>query len=66
MNSQNAMQDDTVRSWKAYTADPARDAGPVRAVELEDELYGGMLKPQTYVSCMLQTGCTECSYGDIC
>ncbi|WP_328460928.1 hypothetical protein [Streptomyces sp. NBC_00448] len=60
------MQNDTVRSWKAYTTDRTREAGPVQAVDLEDGIYGGMIKPQTYASCALGTHCTECSYGDIC
>ena len=64
MGSEN-IQNDTVRSWKAYTTDWTRDAGPVRTIDLEDEIFGG-LKPVTYASCVLGTACTECSYGDTC
>lgn len=57
---------ETVRAWKAYTTDWTQEAGPVRAVDLEDEHFGGMIKPVTYVSCMLGTGCTECTYYGEC
>lgn len=65
MGNEN-IQNDTVRAWKAYTTDWSHEAGPVRAIDLEDEVFGGMIKPVTYASCVLGTGCTECSYGDTC
>lgn len=62
----DSSQNETVRSWKAYTTDWTQEAGPVRAVDLEDDYFGGMIKPLTYASCVLGTGCTECSYSADC
>ena len=59
MSTQNitGMQNDTVRSWKAYTTDRTREAGPVRSVDLEDGIYGGMLPLPTHYPCTVDTWC---------
>ena len=62
LNSTDAPEE-LVRSWKAYTTDWTREAGPVRSIDLDDGVRGGMIAYTAY-PCTVFTICEGgCSWS---